>query len=119
MALPDIVNHHVRYHLLVACQLRFISSKPPLAHLSSWKSLQLLQSSSVDRDGSSTASTHWPCINRGGNYFNTGDSRLVFAHTDLDLRNCMVSQLTNGLNMFCIAPGVNHAIVEVLVLTMD
>jgi hypothetical protein len=49
----------------------------------------------------------------------TRDSRLVLADTDIYLLNCKVSQPTDGLNIFSISLGVNHAVVEVLALIID
>jgi hypothetical protein len=116
---PDIMNHHLIYHLQVTHRLRFIPLNPPLAHLPSWNSPQLVRSSSVDVDGSCTASAPWSCIAMGCNYFNTRDSSLVLADTDLYLLNCAVSQPPDCLNIFCVFLAVNHAIVEVLTLIMD
>jgi hypothetical protein len=79
----------------------------------------MLQSSLADVHGSCTAFSNWPCIARGSNNFNTSDSRLVLADTDLYSLNCKVNQLTDGLIIFCISLGVNHAVVEVLVLIMN
>jgi len=118
-SLPDILNHHLWYHLLVARRLICIPPKPPSAHLASSKSLQLLQSSSVDIDGSFTASARWPSIATGSNYFITRDSCLVLADTNCYLLNCKVSQPMDSLNIFCIALGLNHAVVAVLALIMD
>ena len=94
---PDIVNHPPWYHLQVAHWLRCIPPKPPLAHLPSWESLQLLQSSSADVDGSCTASAQWPCIARGSKYFYSRYSRLVLGDTDLYLLNCKLIQPTDSL----------------------
>ena len=81
--------------------------------------MQLLQSSSVDIDSSSTASACWPCIAMGSNYLNTRDPRLVLADTDIYLLNCRLSHWGDGLEVFSISLLVNHAIVEVLLLIMD